>query len=59
MRNGEPDSKYFGEILENDVFTAKAYKTTPKPRKPFTVWFPKELINREHLKNSPLLENYS
>ena len=34
-------------------------KITPKPGKPFTVWFPKELINREHLKNSPLLENYS
>ena len=26
MRNGEPDSKYFGEIRENEVFTVKTYK---------------------------------
>ena len=59
MRNGDPDSKYFGEILENEVFTAKTYKNHPKPGKRFTVWFPKELINREHLKNTPLSGNYS
>ena len=50
MRNGEPDSKYFGEMLENEVFIVKTYKNTPKPGKSFTVWFPKELIDREHLK---------
>ena len=32
MRNGEPDSKYFGEILENEVFTAKTYKNHPQTK---------------------------
>ena len=32
MRNGESDAKYFGEMLENEVFTAKTDKNHPKTR---------------------------
>ena len=30
MRKSEPDSKYFGESPENDVFPVKSYKNHPK-----------------------------
>ena len=30
MRKDEPDSKYFGEINENEVFPAKIGKNHPK-----------------------------
>ena len=46
MRKSELDSKYFGESLESEVFTVKTCKTTEKLYKIFTVWFPKELTDR-------------
>ena len=30
MRKDEPDSKYFGETLENEVFLVKTFKNHPK-----------------------------
>ena len=30
MRKSEPDSKYFGKSLENEVFTVKIKKNHPK-----------------------------
>ena len=30
MRKTEPDSKYFGESLENEVIPVKIYKNHPK-----------------------------
>ena len=44
MRKDEPDSKYFGEIPENEVFRVKSWKTTQKLHQRFTVVFPEGLM---------------
>ena len=51
MRKSEPDSKYFGKSLENEVFLAIIHKNHPKLCKLFTVWFPKELLHLRHRQN--------
>ena len=46
MWKSEPDSKYFGESLESEAFPIKTCKNHQKMYKSFTVWFPKELTDR-------------
>ena len=41
MRKSEPDTKYFGETLENEVLPVKINENRGKLCKIFTVWFPK------------------
>ena len=43
MRKSEPDSKYFGQTPENEVFPDKTDKNRPKHNKLFTVSFAKDL----------------
>ena len=55
MRKSEPDAKYFGKSLESEVFAVKMYKTRKNICKLFTVWFPKEMIDRNWWEYVPKL----
>ena len=55
MRKSELDSKYFGESLESEAFPIKTCKNHKKLYKSFTVWFPKELTDRNWWEYVPKL----
>ena len=56
MRKSESDSKYCGESLESEAFPSKTCKNHKKKLyKSFTVWFPKELTDRNWWEYVPKL----
>ena len=55
MRKSESDIKYFDESAENEVFPVKTCKNHSKLCILFTVWFPKELTDRNWWEYVPKL----
>ena len=55
MRKSEPDWKYFDERLQSEAFPIKTCGNHKKLYKSFTVWFPKELTDRNWWEYVPKL----